>query len=121
MLTEDLCILTSASYAGPGRDAGHTGSWRVLRPVIDYDKCAPARSGKPSCFRCWLFCPDGVVSKTLGPQITLDYCKGCGICAEECPPKAITMVEESSFSAAEESSFAAVGDQESSSCSSPAT
>ena len=112
MPTEDLCVLTSASYAGPG-DAGQTGSWRVLRPVIDYEKCAPARGGKPACFLCWLYCPDGVVSKTLQPQISLDYCKGCGICAEECPPKAITMVEESIFSEAE--------DQEGSLCSSPAT
>jgi pyruvate ferredoxin oxidoreductase delta subunit len=24
----------------------------------------------------------------------MDYCKGCGICAEECPAKAITMVDE---------------------------
>jgi 2-oxoisovalerate ferredoxin oxidoreductase delta subunit len=28
---------------------------------------------------------------------TIDYiyCKGCGVCAEECPTKAITMVMES--------------------------
>jgi len=26
-----------------------------------------------------------------------DYCKGCGICANECPKKAIEMVEESKF------------------------
>jgi len=26
--------------------------------------------------------------------VDLDYCKGCGICASECPQKAITMVEE---------------------------
>ncbi len=95
MPTETLRVLTSASYAGPG-DAGRTGSWRVLRPVIDYSKCAPAKSGKPACFFCWLYCPDSVVSKTLQPQIDREYCKGCGICAEECPPKAITMVEESS-------------------------
>ena len=25
-------------------------------------------------------------------EIDLEYCKGCGICAEECPAKAITMV-----------------------------
>ncbi|MBA4398103.1 MAG: hypothetical protein C0394_12075, partial [Syntrophus sp. (in: bacteria)] len=22
------------------------------------------------------------------------YCKGCGICAEECPPRAISMIRE---------------------------
>ena len=96
MPSEKLLVLTSASYAGPG-DAGRTRSWRVLRPVIDYTKCAPAKSGKPACFFCWLYCPDSVVSKTIRPEINLEYCKGCGICAEECPSKAITMVEESSF------------------------
>jgi Pyruvate/2-oxoacid:ferredoxin oxidoreductase delta subunit len=28
------------------------------------------------------------------PVVDLDYCKGCGICAEECPSKCIAMVEE---------------------------
>ena len=28
------------------------------------------------------------------PVIDYDYCKGCGICAEECPAKCIVMVEE---------------------------
>jgi pyruvate ferredoxin oxidoreductase delta subunit len=101
MPSENLRALTSASYAGPG-DAGRTGSWRVLRPVIDYAKCAPAKTGNPACFLCWLYCPDSVVSKNLQPQIDLAYCKGCGICAEECPPKAITMVEESSFPEADD-------------------
>jgi 2-oxoisovalerate ferredoxin oxidoreductase delta subunit len=27
-------------------------------------------------------------------EVNYDYCKGCGICAHECPTKAITMVEE---------------------------
>jgi pyruvate ferredoxin oxidoreductase delta subunit len=88
--------MTSDSYAGPG-DAGRTGSWRVRRPVIDYTKCTPARKGKAACYFCWLYCPDSVVSKTLKPEIDLEYCKGCGICAEECPTQAISMVEESSF------------------------
>jgi pyruvate ferredoxin oxidoreductase delta subunit len=86
-------ILTSASSAGPG-DAGRTGSWRVERPVIDLSRCTPARTGKPSCHLCWLYCPDNVVSKTIEPAIDLEYCKGCGICAEECPVQAIAMVTE---------------------------
>ena len=28
------------------------------------------------------------------PVVNYDYCKGCGICAEECPTKCIAMVEE---------------------------
>ena len=89
-------ILTSASTSGPG-DAGRTGSWRVERPVIDYSRCTPAKTGKPSCHLCWLYCPDNVVSKSLEPTIDLEYCKGCGICAEECPVKAIEMVSEEEF------------------------
>jgi pyruvate ferredoxin oxidoreductase delta subunit len=28
------------------------------------------------------------------PEVNLFYCKGCGICTEECPKEAITQVEE---------------------------
>jgi Pyruvate/2-oxoacid:ferredoxin oxidoreductase delta subunit len=42
-------------------------------------------------------CPDNAIVK-LGPgqrfRIDLDYCKGCGICSNECPSGAITMVDE---------------------------
>ncbi len=27
-------------------------------------------------------------------EFDLDYCKGCGVCAEECPSDAISMVKE---------------------------
>ncbi len=38
------------------------------------------------CDNCWHFCPDAaVIKKEGGYQIDYDYCKGCGICAEECP------------------------------------
>ncbi len=75
-------------------EAGNTGDWRVKHPVIDNSKCTPGKSGKPSCFICWSFCPDAVISKTVPLKIDLQYCKGCGICAEECPTDAITMVQE---------------------------
>jgi NADPH-dependent glutamate synthase beta subunit-like oxidoreductase len=49
------------------------------------------------CDNCYGMCPDNAVIK-LGPgaryRIDLDYCKGCGICAAECPCGAITMVAE---------------------------
>jgi Pyruvate/2-oxoacid:ferredoxin oxidoreductase delta subunit len=42
-------------------------------------------------------CPDNAIVK-LGPgqrfHIDLDYCKGCGICAAECPCGAIIMTPE---------------------------
>jgi 2-oxoacid:acceptor oxidoreductase delta subunit (pyruvate/2-ketoisovalerate family) len=49
------------------------------------------------CDNCYGVCPDNAVIK-LGPglrfEINLDYCKGCGICASECPCGAIEMVRE---------------------------
>ena len=49
------------------------------------------------CDNCYGVCPDDAVVK-LGPgkrfEFKLDYCKGCGICAAECPCGAIEMVPE---------------------------
>lgn len=88
--------MISYSEPGPG-DAGRTGSWRVLHPIIDLKTCIPAKTGKKSCFMCWLVCPDGVITKTIPPTIDYEYCKGCEICAEECPAGAIAMKKEAGF------------------------
>ena len=49
------------------------------------------------CDNCYGVCPDNAVIK-LGPgkrfQFNYDYCKGCGLCAAECPCGAIDMVPE---------------------------
>lgn len=49
------------------------------------------------CDNCYGVCPDNAVIK-LGPgrrfQFNYDYCKGCGVCAAECPCGAIDMVPE---------------------------
>jgi 2-oxoacid:acceptor oxidoreductase delta subunit (pyruvate/2-ketoisovalerate family) len=49
------------------------------------------------CDNCYGVCPDNAVIK-LGPgkrfRFNYDYCKGCGICAQECPCGAIAMVPE---------------------------
>jgi 2-oxoacid:acceptor oxidoreductase delta subunit (pyruvate/2-ketoisovalerate family) len=49
------------------------------------------------CDNCYGVCPDNAVIKLgsgLRYEIDLDYCKGCGICAAECPCGAIDMVPE---------------------------
>ncbi|MFW9971736.1 MAG: 4Fe-4S binding protein [Candidatus Odinarchaeota archaeon] len=74
-------------------EAGETGTWSSKKPKIDLNKCIPVKSGKPSCFNCWLYCPEAVVKRTIPPEIDLVHCKGCGICMEECPVKAITLEE----------------------------
>lgn len=49
------------------------------------------------CDNCYGVCPDNAIIK-LGPgkkfRINYDYCKGCGICANECPCGSIDMVSE---------------------------
>lgn len=78
-----------------------TGDWRSSYPKTDEAKCI-------ACGVCWLFCPDD--SRRLVPRqkgtggnlykeyfdFNFKYCKGCGICAAECPSGAIVMVEEES-------------------------
>ena len=71
-----------------------TGSWRTYRPIHNKEKCT-------NCLRCWIFCPDSSIIVEDGEVqgIDLRFCKGCGICAEECPPKikAIEMKLDSEF------------------------
>jgi Pyruvate/2-oxoacid:ferredoxin oxidoreductase delta subunit len=49
------------------------------------------------CDNCFGVCPDNAVVK-LGAgnryEFNLDYCKGCGLCAAECPCGAIRMIPE---------------------------
>ncbi len=49
------------------------------------------------CDNCLIFCPDVAITRKedgSGYDVDLDHCKGCGICARECPRGAIVMVEE---------------------------
>ena len=92
----------------PGNSVTYmTGTWRTLRPVRDMDQCT-------QCLICWIMCPDCAILIEDGKIVGFDYdhCKGCGICAHECPVnikkthsgtgkmgKVIQMVPESDFEA----------------------
>ena len=96
MGTRDCKHISAMASPGIG-EAGRTGDWRASRPLIDHQRCIPAKKNRPSCFLCWLYCPDVVIKRKIPLEIDLRYCKGCGICAEECPTGAITMVPEKNF------------------------
>ena len=80
-------------YETPWSDPGvlfqmEVGSWRYVRPVVDSEKCN-------KCARCFFFCPTQCIKDDEEHfVINLTYCKGCGVCARECPLGAIAMVEE---------------------------
>lgn len=76
-------------------EAGATGNWRSKRPVlVAAAACSAVKQGAVTCQLCWVYCPDGCVTRGIGPEFDLDYCKGCGICAEICPTSAIEMQPE---------------------------
>lgn len=66
-----------------------TGDWRSTLPVMQKERCI-------QCGLCWVFCPDAAQIQDSDGffSVDLDYCKGCGICAKECPTGAIHMEKE---------------------------
>ena len=70
-----------------------TGDWRSIKPAHHPENCI-------NCLFCWIYCPDTAVFVKDGKMAGFDLseCKGCGICAHECPGKkgvkAITMEPE---------------------------
>jgi Pyruvate/2-oxoacid:ferredoxin oxidoreductase delta subunit len=47
------------------------------------------------CDNCFLYCPDMAVHRVAGGYaIDADYCKGCGLCVQECPTGSVAMQEE---------------------------
>ena len=76
--------------AGPGSARQYeTGTWRSQRPTYDFNRCI-------KCGLCYIFCPEACIGQNAQGHFEADlyYCKGCGICARECPTRVITMVEE---------------------------
>ncbi|MCP5048024.1 MAG: 4Fe-4S dicluster domain-containing protein [bacterium] len=71
-----------------------TGNYRRgMKPEFYAETCI-------NCFLCWVFCPENaiMVENEEISGINYDYCKGCGICVNECPvtheDKPLKMIEE---------------------------
>jgi len=60
---------------------------RNLKPILDSEKCT-------KCNFCWIYCPNGCIERGEKFTIKYDNCRGCGVCAKECPFEAIEMVRE---------------------------
>jgi len=83
-------ILPGGVIDKPGSTVEHkTAGWRSKKPVLNVEKCT-------GCLLCWIFCPEPAILRRPDGKVEFDYdyCKGCGICAAECPLKIITMVDE---------------------------
>ncbi len=87
---KDLPIGGMIVEAGNAADY-NTGAWRSERPIWIEENCI-------QCLFCWIYCPDSAITTRDGKRSAFDYmhCKGCGVCAAECPAKtkAIVMVPE---------------------------
>jgi Pyruvate/2-oxoacid:ferredoxin oxidoreductase delta subunit len=73
---------------------GDIGRLEALREATRCLSCGNCLA----CDNCWVMCPDNAVIKTAelasdGSHylFDLDFCKGCGICAQECPTGFIQM------------------------------
>ncbi len=66
-----------------------TGDWRSQAPIHNFDRCI-------KCAICQIYCPEGCIEQNADGffEANLYWCKGCGICARECPTAAITMIDE---------------------------
>jgi len=80
---------TEAGLIGPGSFIENkVMGWATFRPLRDKEKCT-------MCLLCWFYCPEGTIVRISdrGDLMTnYDYCKGCGVCANECPVDAIKML-----------------------------
>ena len=76
-------------YTEPGSSKEYkTGTWRTNKPVFKHANFYDSSI-------CVIVCPDACnFGQNNVYDADLDFCKGCGICAHECPVDDIEMVLE---------------------------
>ncbi len=96
---EQTALSAPTIHGGLTSELMATGSWRTMRPEVDYERCN----------RCWwvcsTFCPDSAIDVDGEgyPHIDYDHCKGCLVCVAQCPPHAIEALPEHGGSEGDES------------------
>ena len=69
------------------------GTWEWEQVLQEAERCLSCGTCN-RCLQCVLFCPDASIrldENETAVTVDLDHCKGCGICAYECPRGVITM------------------------------
>jgi Pyruvate/2-oxoacid:ferredoxin oxidoreductase delta subunit len=69
--------------------------WDGERTLQEAERCLSCGTCN-LCLECVSFCPDASIrldERETSVAVDLDHCKGCGICAYECPRGVITMEE----------------------------
>jgi Pyruvate/2-oxoacid:ferredoxin oxidoreductase delta subunit len=86
----EMIIDSNSSRPAGGDDHPPWDQARVLREAVRCLSCGTCNM----CRRCVSFCPDASINPDPDGnfvEIDLVHCKGCGICAYECPRGVITM------------------------------
>jgi Pyruvate/2-oxoacid:ferredoxin oxidoreductase delta subunit len=86
---------SSMSVSSIGEGAKHDGIWMREHILPEAGRCLNCGTCN-LCLQCVLSCPDACIRLDdcqTGLTVDLDFCKGCGICAYECPRGVITMEE----------------------------
>ncbi len=83
------CVGSPSVYAMGNTITKKTGSWRLFKPVIDYEECSKCRA-------CFVHCPHSCITidESGYPQIDYANCKGCFTCMDECPKDVISRERE---------------------------
>jgi Pyruvate/2-oxoacid:ferredoxin oxidoreductase delta subunit len=86
---------SSMSVSSIGEGTKRDGTWMGERILREAGRCLGCGTCN-LCLQCVSSCPDaciGLDDCQTGVTVDLDFCKGCGICAYECPRGVITMEE----------------------------
>lgn len=90
---EDIKIEHFLSSDLAGRAKAKQGTWEWERALQEAECCLSCGTCN-LCLQCVSFCPDASIrleEDETAVTVDLDHCKGCGICAYECPRGVITM------------------------------